>query len=135
MGEDGMTSVEEALEIVLNVAQRLPPVSVPLHEALCKVLAQDITDPHPLRPYPSSVKDGYAVVASDGPGECPVITESRAGKDGVGETVIPGTVAYMTTGGECICVKYLYVILKLFPRHPVYLDTSSVHSWKVGFCK
>lgn len=39
------------------------------------------------------------MVASDGPGEYPVITESRAGNDGAGVTVTPGTVAYVTTGG------------------------------------
>ncbi|CAI9774549.1 unnamed protein product [Fraxinus pennsylvanica] len=99
MAENSMISVEEALKTVLNVAQRLPPVTVSLHEALGKVLAQDITAPDPLPPYPASVKDGYAVLASDGPGEYPVISESRAGNDGVGVTVTPGTVAYVTTGG------------------------------------
>ncbi|XP_060197083.1 molybdopterin biosynthesis protein CNX1 [Lycium barbarum] len=109
MGENGgtqistntnkMISVEEALEIVLNVAQRLPPVTLPIHEALGKILAEDITAPDPLPPYPASIKDGYAVVAADGPGEYPVITESRAGNDALGVTVTPGTVAYVTTGG------------------------------------
>lgn len=46
------------------------------------------------------VQDGYAVVASDGPGEYPVIAEARAGNDGLGVTVTPGTVAYVTTGGD-----------------------------------
>ncbi|CAI9105833.1 OLC1v1004851C1 [Oldenlandia corymbosa var. corymbosa] len=94
-----MKSVEEALEIVLTVSQRLPPVTVPLQDALDKVLAEDIHAPDPLPPYPASVKDGYAVVASDGPGEYPVITESRAGNDAVGITVTSGTIAYVTTGG------------------------------------
>ncbi|EOY33172.1 Molybdopterin biosynthesis CNX1 protein / molybdenum cofactor biosynthesis enzyme CNX1 (CNX1) isoform 3 [Theobroma cacao] len=94
-----MISADEALQIVLSVAKQLPPVTVPLHQALGKVLAQDIRAPDPLPPYPASIKDGYAVVASDGPGEYPVITESRAGNDGVGVTVTPGTVAYVTTGG------------------------------------
>ncbi|OMO71133.1 hypothetical protein CCACVL1_18422 [Corchorus capsularis] len=94
-----MISVDEALQIVLSVAHQLPPVTVPLHQALGKVLAQDIHAPDPLPPYPASIKDGYAVVASDGPGEYPVITESRAGNDGIGVTVTPGTVAYVTTGG------------------------------------
>lgn len=40
------------------------------------------------------------MVASDGPGEYPVITESRAGDDGIDVTVTSGTVAYVTTGGE-----------------------------------
>ncbi|XP_031401341.1 molybdopterin biosynthesis protein CNX1 [Punica granatum] len=94
-----MIQPEEALRRVLSLAPRLQPVAVPLHEALGKVLAEDIRAPDPLPPYPASVKDGYAVVASDGPGEYPVVTESRAGNDGVGVTVTPGTVAYVTTGG------------------------------------
>lgn len=94
-----MISVEEALQTVLNVAQRLQPLNVPIYDALGKVLAEDIRAPDPLPPYPASMKDGYAVVASDGPGEYPIITESRAGNDGLGMTVTPGTVAYVTTGG------------------------------------
>ncbi|EYU35987.1 hypothetical protein ABFS82_14G225400 [Erythranthe guttata] len=100
MGEASkMVSVEEALEILLKAAQRLPPVTVPLHVALGKILAQDVAAPDPLPPYPASIKDGYAVVASDGPGEYPVITESRAGDDAIDVTVTPGTIAYVTTGG------------------------------------
>ncbi|KAF8379073.1 hypothetical protein HHK36_028500 [Tetracentron sinense] len=91
--------MEDALHTVLSVAQRLQPITVPLHDALDKILAQDIRAPDPLPPYRASVKDGYAVVASDGPGEYPIITESRAGNDGVGVTVTPRTVAYVTTGG------------------------------------
>lgn len=94
-----MISADQALEIVLKVSQRLPPVTVPLHEAMGKVLAEDITAPDPLPPYPASVKDGYAVVASDGPGIYPVIAESRAGNDAAGVTVTSGSVAYITTGG------------------------------------
>ncbi|KAG5566418.1 hypothetical protein RHGRI_002107 [Rhododendron griersonianum] len=59
------------------------------------------------------VADGYAVVATDGPGEYPVITESRAGNDGVGVTVTPGTVAYVTTGGEPVYVESKIIINKL----------------------
>lgn len=49
-------SPEEALRTVLTVAQRLPPVTVPLHEALGKVLAEDVRAPDPLPPYPASIK-------------------------------------------------------------------------------
>ncbi|GAB2214818.1 hypothetical protein Droror1_Dr00019182 [Drosera rotundifolia] len=94
-----MISAEEALETVLRVARRLEPITVPLHEALGKVLAEEIRAADPLPPFPASIKDGYAVVAADGPGEYPVITESRAGNDGLGVTVTPGTIAYVTTGG------------------------------------
>ncbi|POO01496.1 Bifunctional molybdenum cofactor biosynthesis MobB/MoeA [Trema orientale] len=97
--ESSMVSVDEALQMVLGAAQRLPPVTVPLHDALGKVLAEDVRAPDPLPPYPASIKDGYAVVASDGPGEYPVVAEARAGNDGLGVTLTSGTVAYVTTGG------------------------------------
>lgn len=51
-----MISIDEALRTVLEVAQRLPPVIVSLHDALGKVLAEDIRAPDPLPPYPASVK-------------------------------------------------------------------------------
>lgn len=56
------------------------------------------------------MQDGYAVVASDGPGDYPVITESRAGNDAVGVTVTSGTIAYVTTGGNYtlkLCASYM----------------------------
>lgn len=94
-----MIPVGEALEMVMNAAKQLPPITVPIHDALGKILAEDVKASDPLPPYPASIKDGYAVVASDGPGDYPVITESRAGNDAVGVTVTSGTVAYVTTGG------------------------------------
>ncbi|XP_004291534.1 PREDICTED: molybdopterin biosynthesis protein CNX1 [Fragaria vesca subsp. vesca] len=94
-----LLSAEEALQIVLKVVQKLPHVTVPLHDALGKVLAEDIRAGEPFPAFPASIKDGYAVVASDGPGEYPVVAEARAGSDGIGVAVTPGTVAYVTTGG------------------------------------
>ncbi|KAL5214681.1 hypothetical protein ABZP36_003833 [Zizania latifolia] len=97
-----MLSVEEALAAVLSSAGRAAPrdaAAVPLTDALGLVLAEDVRAPDPLPPFRASIKDGYAVAASDGPGEYPVITESRAGDDALGVVVTPGTVAYVTTGG------------------------------------
>lgn len=92
-----MLPVAEALEIVLAQAAPLPAVGLPLEHCLGLVLAEDVTAPEPLPPFPASVKDGYAVVASDGPGVYPVIGRVAAGQ--VGDfTVRPGTVAYITTG-------------------------------------
>jgi len=95
-----MIPVTDAIQIVLNASKRLPPLTVPLHDALGKVLAQDVCAPDPHPPYAASVKDGYAVIAADGPGEYPVVAESRAGDDALGVTLSPGTVAYVTTGGS-----------------------------------
>ncbi|RWW45229.1 hypothetical protein BHE74_00048950 [Ensete ventricosum] len=131
-----MIPVDEALRIVLSVAERLPPVAVPLHEALGLILAEDVRAPDPLPPYRASIKasarqpllsfflrllflckslvssetgslalqDGFAVVASDGPGVYTVITESRAGDDGVGVVVTPGTVAYIRDSNRAMLI-------------------------------
>ncbi|PKA56689.1 Molybdopterin biosynthesis protein CNX1 [Apostasia shenzhenica] len=96
---EGMVPVDEALGMVLRAAACLPAISVSLQDALGLVLAEDIRAPDPLPPYRASIKDGYAVVASDGPGEYTIIAESRAGNDGSSVTVTSGTVAYVTTGG------------------------------------
>jgi gephyrin len=92
-----MLPVPEALALVLVQAEPLPPVTVGLAEALHLVLAEDITAREPLPPFPASVKDGYAVVAADGPGDYPLVGEVTAGR--VADfSVRPGTVAYITTG-------------------------------------
>ncbi|MCO5550409.1 hypothetical protein L7F22_003893 [Adiantum nelumboides] len=92
-------SVAAATNIVLSTAKRLAPVSVLCHHALGLVLAEDLAAPEPLPPYPASIKDGYAVIADDGPGDYPVIAEARAGDDAANIVLTPGTVAYITTGG------------------------------------
>ncbi|KAI5063213.1 hypothetical protein GOP47_0021760 [Adiantum capillus-veneris] len=94
-----LLSVADATHIVLSIAKRLAPVSLPLDQALGLVLAEDLAAPDPLPPYAASIKDGYAVIADDGPGDYPVIAEARAGDDASNIVLTPGTVAYITTGG------------------------------------
>jgi len=48
-------------------------------EALGYVLASDITSDVSIPPFPASIKDGYAVLASDGKGKRAVIGASAAG--------------------------------------------------------
>ncbi|GLI59317.1 hypothetical protein VaNZ11_001172 [Volvox africanus] len=92
-----MISIPDAQDIVLTHTQTLGAVTVGLSGALGRVLAEDVRAPDSLPPFPASIKDGYAVVATDGAGEYLVIGESRAGQlDNV--PVRPGTVAYITTG-------------------------------------
>jgi gephyrin len=92
-----MLPVEAALDIVLAHAAPLPPLRVPLSAARERILAEPVHATEPLPPFPASVKDGYAVVADDGPGVYPVIGEVTAGRI-AGFSVTPGTVAYITTG-------------------------------------
>ena len=92
-----MLSVEAALAAVLAQASPLSPRAIPARQALEYILAVDIRASEPLPPFPASVKDGYAVVAADGPGTYPLVGEVTAGR--VADFVVtPGTVAYVTTG-------------------------------------
>ena len=92
-----MLAVADALAIVLRETIALPASRVPLASAGGRVLAEDVTAPDPLPPFPASVKDGYAVIAADGPGTYPVIGEVTAGRM-ADFAVTPGSVAYITTG-------------------------------------
>ncbi|ETV88559.1 hypothetical protein, variant 2 [Aphanomyces astaci] len=92
-----MIPMKEAIDTVIRLAQPLLKTSVPLHEALGCVLAETIKSKEPLPPFRASVMDGYAVVASDGVGEFPILSRVAAG-DAPGVQVTPGHVAYVTTG-------------------------------------
>ncbi len=92
-----MLSVADALEIVLAQARPLSLQHINLRHALGLVLGEDVRSPDPLPPFPASIKDGYAVIADDGPGDYPVIGEVTAGR--VADfTLHSGSVAYITTG-------------------------------------
>jgi len=92
-----MLAVETALEIVLNEAAPLAPVRLPIAAAHGRILAAAVYAAKALPPFPASVKDGFAVVAADGPGVYPVVGEVTAGRL-ADFSVRPGAVAYITTG-------------------------------------
>ncbi|ETW09219.1 hypothetical protein, variant 11 [Aphanomyces invadans] len=92
-----MIPMQRAIDTVLGLAKPLLKTSVPLQEALGSVLAETVRSKEPLPPFRASVMDGYAVVASDGVGEFPILSRVAAG-DAPGVHVTPGRVAYVTTG-------------------------------------
>ena len=92
-----MLSVEDALNVTLAQARTPAPVRRPLSKVRGAILGADISAQEPLPPFPASTKDGYAVVAADGPGSYPLIGEVSAGAL-ADFAVEPGTVAYITTG-------------------------------------
>jgi gephyrin len=92
-----MLAVSEALAVVLSQATPLPPQRIALADALGLILAEPVLAADPLPPFPASIKDGYAVIAADGPGDYPVLGAATAGRVAP-FTVTPGTVAYITTG-------------------------------------
>ncbi|CAG9466336.1 unnamed protein product [Pedinophyceae sp. YPF-701] len=92
-----MIAVDKAQKIILSRTEPLPATTRPLEAVAGCVAAGDVAAREDLPQYPTSIKDGYAVVAADGPGEYPVVAEVRAGA-GTGHRIAPGQVAYITTG-------------------------------------
>lgn len=92
-----MISIEEALARIKREVQVLPAIRLPFYQALGMVLAQDVVADEPMPPFAAAAVDGYAVVASDGPGLRQVIGDQMAGYV-AGLRVEPGTAARVTTG-------------------------------------
>ncbi len=92
-----MYRVADALAIVLEEACTLPPQTSKLEAAVGQILADDVHAAEPLPPFRASVKDGYAVVAADGPGDYPISEAVTAGRI-ANASLQPGSVAYITTG-------------------------------------
>uniref|UniRef100_A0A7S0UQY7 Molybdopterin biosynthesis protein CNX1 n=1 Tax=Polytomella parva TaxID=51329 RepID=A0A7S0UQY7_9CHLO len=92
-----MIPIPMAVRVALEQTSALRSEKVSIVQAVNRVLAQKVIAPDSVPPFPASIKDGYAVVSSDGPGVYDVIGESRAGYLDPIE-VKKGTVAYITTG-------------------------------------
>ncbi|MCL4138333.1 UNVERIFIED_CONTAM: hypothetical protein GTU68_032215, partial [Idotea baltica] len=93
-----LIAVEQAQAKVLSKA--VPPTSqtrMAMH-ALGYALAEDVYAREPLPPFPASVKDGYAVLATDGRGPRRVIGQSCAGIEPHLREVAPGTCMRVNTG-------------------------------------
>jgi molybdenum cofactor synthesis domain-containing protein len=92
-----MIPVEEAIELVLEAVQPLPPVRVPFNDALGLVLAEDVHAAEPMPPFRAASVDGYAVIASDTTKIRKVVGDQAAGY--VDEVqVTTGTAVRVTTG-------------------------------------
>ncbi len=89
--------VDEAVALVLETVAPLAPQSVPLAAAHGLVATRDVAAPEAMPPFAAAAKDGYAVVAADGPGEREVVGTVSAGRPPEVE-VSPGTAARIATG-------------------------------------
>jgi molybdopterin molybdotransferase len=74
-----LISIEEARARILERARPLPAETVPLDEAVGRVLAEPARAVVDLPPFPSSAMDGYAVRSEDTPGTLPVVFRIAAG--------------------------------------------------------
>ncbi len=99
-----MISVEEAREYILKHFQPLAAETVPLLDALDRVLAEDVVSPINVPPHDNSAMDGYALRAEDirsaspqSPIRLRVVADLGAGY--VPDTVVqPGTAIRIMTG-------------------------------------
>jgi gephyrin len=117
-----MLPVEVALGIVLEQSTTLPPRTVALRDAMGLILAEAATASEPMPPFAASIKDGYAVVAADGPGDYPVVGVVTAGRM-ADFRVQPGTVAYITTGAPLPAGADAVVMVEETEK----LSTNNVH--------
>lgn len=92
-----LVPMDKACSMVMENACRLPKTVMPLEDSLGYILASDIFAKEPFPPFPASIKDGYAVLSSDGPGERLVLGPVTAGEISKSH-VISGHVMRITTG-------------------------------------
>jgi molybdopterin molybdotransferase len=100
-----LVSVSKAVEVVRNIAVRCGDESVPLTDALFRVVAQDIPADVDIPGFTRSVVDGFAVRAADTTGSSDSIPAilSLLGKIAMGSSsgarIKPGECMYVPTGG------------------------------------
>ena len=95
-----MIPVREAIQIILANTSTLPPESIPLSQALGRILAEDIIADTDLPPFDRAQMDGYAVRAADverTPAELRIVGESAAGA-GWHHEMKPGEAVRIMTG-------------------------------------
>ncbi|KAL2918064.1 hypothetical protein HK105_202478 [Polyrhizophydium stewartii] len=94
-----LVEFDAALATVLRHAPALGHETRPVGAALVgRVLAQDVVARENVPAFRASIVDGYAVVASDGPGAFPVAAVATAGGKEPAARLEPGTVARIATG-------------------------------------
>jgi len=103
-----MISVDQAQKMVLDQCSSmmredmgvrvLATEMVNFRSALGRVLCQEVTAKDPLPPFPASIKDGYAVIASNGAGVRQVRGEASAGAAPDMVPLAPGEVIRINTG-------------------------------------
>ena len=95
-------SVKEAIEIVLDHCNSSEVEPVKLSNVLTstKRLAHDVYSKRKVPNFRASVKDGYAVISSDGSGTRSVIGRSDAGSNYVGDILLSGFAVAINTGAK-----------------------------------
>ena len=93
-----LLSIEEAQELVLARAERLPTETVPVERAAGRVLSEPATAALDLPPFNSSAMDGFALRSGDTPGTLPVRVRIAAGAPAE-RSLAAGEAMGIATGG------------------------------------
>ena len=92
-----LITVERARELVLGAVRPLDGETIPVADALGRVLAQDLSAGGDVPPFPCSAMDGYAIVSGPAGRTFAVVAESRAGAPSY-LSVSPGEAIRISTG-------------------------------------
>lgn len=98
-----MISVTDALNLVLKNTPLAQTTELPIYgldsdyRVEGHVVSEDLYAKESVPAYRASIVDGYAVIASDGPGSYPVVSVSHASPGSVSE-LKPGQITRITTG-------------------------------------
>ncbi|XP_037500420.1 gephyrin isoform X2 [Rhipicephalus sanguineus] len=92
-----LISVADAQAIVLEQCSEIGVEQVSFQVACGRILAEDVHATDPLPPFSASIKDGYAVIASDGDGPREVVDAIPAGSNPL-HRVKPGQCVRISTG-------------------------------------
>ena len=102
-----LLTVDEALARILDRTTPLPTEVVPLEAAAGRILAEAVSSPIDLPPFPSSAMDGYAVRAADLPGALILVDRVAAGRPSArvlaaGETIEVSTGGVVPVGADTV---------------------------------
>ncbi|GAB1866256.1 Gephyrin [Camponotus japonicus] len=94
-----MISVKEAVEMIRRSVEKEREVEIiNANDAYGRILSEDIYSNYHLPPFRASIKDGYAVLASDGKGSRRVLCGVKAGTTPTLVSFQPGTCVRVNTG-------------------------------------
>jgi molybdopterin molybdotransferase len=105
-----LLAVDDARDRMLAEIAPLPAETIPLGEAIGRVLAEDVAAVRDQPPFRASAMDGWAVRSADAPGTLKIVGESAAGHGyqgavGAGEAVRIFTGAAIPAGCDAIVIQ------------------------------
>ncbi|XP_067132977.1 gephyrin [Centruroides vittatus] len=93
-----LVPVQDAQKLIIDECDSMDVIYLKFKDCLGFILAEDIFAIDNLPPFPASIKDGYAVIASDGDGKRKVLGDVTAGKKPDEYKLMSGNCIRISTG-------------------------------------